>query len=281
MLGSAVIVFRETLEAALIIGVIAAATRGVALRGLWLTAGVVVGILGAALVAALTGRISELAEGAGQELFHSSVLGLAVAMLAWHNIWMSRHGAVLARDARNLGQSVQTGARAVSALFVVVALAVLREGSETALFLYGMLAGGGGSIASVGLGGTAGLAAGALVGAALYAGFVRIPARWFFAVTGWLILLLAASMASRMAGFLVQADLLPSLGSPLWDSSSWLADDSPLGSILHALIGYDARPAGMQVIFYLAVLIAILLGMRRAVGTPRRISPTLSGNASP
>jgi high-affinity iron transporter len=90
---------------------------------------------------------------------------------------------------------------------------------------------------------------------------LRIPVRWFFAATSALILLLAAGMASRMTRFLIQADILPGLKSPLWDSSSVLPVDSVLGVLMHALAGYDARPAGMQVVSYAATLLVILAGM--------------------
>jgi high-affinity iron transporter len=262
MLGSAVIVFRETLEAALIMGIIAAATRGLSARNRWLITGVGAGIVGSLIVASLTGRIAELAEGTGQELFNAIVLGIAVAMLAWHNIWMTRHGVELARDAKQLGSDVVSGARAMSALGLVIALAILREGSETVLFMYGMLAGGEHSMGSVLAGGALGLAGGVLAGFGLYAGFLRIPLKWFFTVTSGLILLLAASMSSQMAKFLVQADVLPSLGSPVWDISSLLSNDTALGTLLHAFIGYEAAPAGIQVVFYVAALILIMIGMR-------------------
>ncbi|MHB8665963.1 MAG: FTR1 family iron permease [Burkholderiales bacterium] len=264
MLGSAIIVFRETLEAALIIGVIAAATRSLQARNAWLTVGISAGVVGALIVASLTGQIAELAQGAGQELFNASILGLAAMMLAWHNIWMARHGMQLARDAQRLGQDVVSGAREMSALAVVVALAILREGSETALFLYGLLTGGGETVASVLGGGTIGLVAGALAGYGLYAGFVRIPVRVFFAATSGLIALLAAAMTSQAARFLVQADLLPSLATPLWNTSWLLKDNSILGRSLHTLVGYEAMPSGIQVVFYATTLILILAGMRLA-----------------
>lgn len=262
MLGSAVIVFRETLEAALIMGIIAAATRGLSTRNRWLITGVGAGLVGSLIVASLTGRIAELAEGTGQEFFNAIVLGIAVAMLAWHNIWMTRHGAELARDAKRLGSDVVSGSREMSALGLVIALAILREGSETVLFMYGMLAGGEQSMASILAGGALGLGGGVLAGFGLYAGFLRIPVKWFFAVTSGLILLLAASMSSQMAKFLVQADVLPSLGSPLWDLSPLLSNNSVVGTLLHAFMGYEAAPAGIQVVFYLAAPILILIGMR-------------------
>jgi high-affinity iron transporter len=262
MLGSAIIVFREVLEAALIIGIIAAATRNLPGRNIWLLAGITAGLLGSVIVASLTGQIAELAEGVGQELFNAGILGVAALMLAWHNIWMARHGRQLARNARQMGTDVASGGREMSALALVVALAILREGSETVLFLYGLLAGGEQGFASVIGGGAFGLVAGALAGYGLYAGFLTIPARLFFAATSGLILLLAAAMASQAARFLVQADLIPSLANPLWNSSWFLDNNSLLGRFLHTLIGYEAMPSGIQVVFYTATLIMILTGMR-------------------
>lgn len=262
MLSSAIIVFRETFEAALIIGIIAAATRALPSRNFWLISGISAGVAGSVVVASLTGQIAELAEGAGQELFNAGVLGLAAIMLAWHNIWMARHGAELARSARRLGQDVVSGSREMSALGLVVALSILREGSETALFLYGLLTGGEETILTVAAGGAIGLLLGIIVGYGLYAGFLRIPARLFFAATSGLIVLLSASLASQAARFLVQADLLPSLANPLWDSSWLLANASLAGRFLHTLIGYEAMPSGIQVVFYAGTLILVLGGMR-------------------
>jgi high-affinity iron transporter len=262
MLGSAIIVFREVLEAALIIGIIAAATRNLPGRNIWLLAGITAGLLGSVIVASLTGQIAELAEGVGQELLNAGILGVAAVMLAWHNIWMARHGRQLALNARQMGTDVASGGREMSALALVVALAILREGSETVLFLYGLLAGGEQSFASVIGGGAFGLVAGALAGYGLYAGFLTIPARLFFAATSGLILLLAAAMASQAARFLVQADLIPSLANPLWNSSWFLDNNSLPGRFLHTLIGYEAMPSGIQVVFYTATLILILTGMR-------------------
>lgn len=262
MLSSAIIVFREALEAALIIGIIAAATRDLPTRNFWLLIGVVSGAVGSIIVASLTGQIADMAEGIGQELFNATILAIAALMLAWHNIWMARHGAQLAREAKKLGSDVVSGGREMSALALVVALAILREGSETALFLYGLMAGSDESLLNVVGGGAIGLLVGALAGVGLYAGFLNIPPRLFFASTSGLILLLAAAMSSQVARFLVQADLLPTLGNPLWNTS-WLLDNTSLpGRFLHTLIGYEATPSGIQVLFYTTTTIAILAGMR-------------------
>lgn len=272
MLGSAIIVFREVLEAALIIGIIAAATRNMPTRNAWLIAGIAAGVVGSLIVASLTGQIADMAEGMGQELFNAGVLALAAMMLAWHNIWMARHGAQLARDAKKLGADVASGGREMSALALVVTLAILREGSETALFLYGMLAGGSESMTSIIGGGLIGLALGMTAGFGLYAGFLNIPPRLFFASTSGLILLLACAMSSQVARFLVQADLLPTLGNPVWNTS-WLLDNTSIfGRFLHTLIGYEAMPSGIQVVFYMTTMMLILTGMYLV--RPR--TPTLS-----
>lgn len=262
MLGSAVIVFREVLEAALIIGIISAATRGLKRRNFWLLIGIAAGIAGSLVVASLAGQIADLAEGVGQELFNAGILSVAALMLAWHNIWMARHGVQLARDASQLGNDVSSGGREMSALALVVALAIVREGAETVLFMYGLLAGGEESLVGV-IGGCAiGLAVGVLAGFGLYTGFLKIPTRLFFASTSGFILLLAAAMASQVARFLVQADVLPSLASPLWNTS-WLLDNgSFLGRFLHTLIGYEAMPSGIQVVFYVSTAAVILSGMQ-------------------
>jgi len=262
MFAAAIIVFREVLEAALIIGIIAAATRSIPHRGRWLAAGVVAGLFGSGLVAGSADVISDFANGAGQELFNAGVLGVAVVMLAWHNIWMASHGAELAASARNVGQNIREGTSELSALLLIVGLAVLREGSETVLFLYSIAVSSGDSTATMLSGGLIGVGAGVLVGYLLYAGLLRIPLRWFFTATSLLVLLLAAGMASQAARFLIQADLIPSLVSPLWDTSSILSDGSWPGLLLHSLVGYDSRPAGMQIVFYVVALIAIGSGMK-------------------
>jgi high-affinity iron transporter len=257
MLATAIIIFREVLEAALIIGILAAATRNISGSRRWLVAGVLVGLAGSGMVAASTDVIGQLANGIGQEIFNAIVLGIAVTMLAWHNIWMSSHGAALAANARALGRDISDGRSESSALFLIVGLAVLREGSESVLFLYGIAASDEGGQSAMLLGGLFGVLGGSAVGYGIYAGLLRLPVRWFFTATGVLVLLLAASMASQAAHFLIQADLLPSLAAPLWDTSSVLSEQSALGMLLHTLMGYDSHPAGMQLVFYIAVLIII------------------------
>jgi high-affinity iron transporter len=271
MLATAIIVFREVLEAALIIGIVMAASRGIRGRSAWVSGGVAGGIVGAVIVAACAGTIANAVAGIGQELFNATILFAAVGMLGWHNIWMTRHGREMAGAATRLGADVRAGREPLWALSFAVGLAVLREGSEIVLFLYGIAAAGDDGAGAMALGGALGLAAGVAAGAGMYFGLVSIPLRHLFAVTSWLVLLLAAGMAAQAAAFLLQADLLPALGDSLWDTSFLLDEKSIAGRVLHTLVGYTAQPAGIQLIFYLATLIAIgglmwLVGDGRSAG---------------
>ena len=261
MLAVAVIVFREVLEAALVVGIVLAASRGVHSRGKWVAGGIAGGILIALTVAGFTDEIANAVDGIGQELFNAAILFTAVCMLGWHNVWMSRHAKEHVVEATRVGRQVQAGDRPPYALAVVCGLAVAREGSEIVLFVYGIVAAQGGSAVGLLTGGVIGLAAGTIMGAALYLGLLTIPMRHLFTVTSWLILLLAAGMASSGAAFLLQADLVPSLGN-LWDTSRFLSEQSLVGQALHALVGYVARPTGIQLLFYVGTLVLISTLMR-------------------
>jgi len=261
MLNAALIVFRESLEAALVVGIVAAATRAIAGRGRWIAMGVLGGCLGALLLAALADVIGAWANGMGHELFNAAILAIAIGMLAGHNIWMASHGRLIAQQARALGAAATNGDLAMSAVAIAVGLTVLREGAETVLFFYGIFAGSKATAASLMQGALLGLAGGVAVGALLYRGLMRIPLRHFFTVTGWLMLLVAAGMAAQLAQILVQANVLPSM-QPLWDTSSLLPMESTAGTLLHALVGYDPQPSIPQLAFAGIVFLGVWLATR-------------------
>lgn len=280
MLGVALLVFREVLEAALIVSIVAAATRGVMRRGLYIGGGIALGALGAVLVALCAGVIAEAVNGSGQELFNACVLFAAVLMIGWHVVWMSGHARELVQHMQAVGGAVKAGSSSLTMLFVVVALAVLREGSEIVLFLYGMAAGGAG-VGELLSGIPLGVAAGVAVGFALYFGLLRIPLRYFFTATNWMLVLLAAGLASTGARFLLQANWLPAWGNQVWNSSALLSNGSVVGQALHILIGYDAHPAGIQIAFWLFVAIALFIGMRLTMRPPPRRADVAQAEGAP
>ncbi|HJS46160.1 MAG TPA: FTR1 family protein [Rhizomicrobium sp.] len=269
MISALLIVFREVIEAGLIVGIVLAATTGVPGRVRAVAGGVIAGVLGACLVAAFAGEIADLFQGSGQELFNAAILLLAVAMLIWHNVWMASHGREMARELKAAGHRVKTGERTLTVLSVVVGVAVLREGSEVVLFLYGIAAQGGTSAAAMMAGGGLGLAAGAVISALMYLGLLTIPAGKLFQVTSGLITLLAAGMAAQAVIYLQNGGWLEFLTGTVWDTGWLIQDDSITGRLLHTLIGYSQAPNGAQLIAYGAT-IAMILVLMRMVNAPTR-----------
>jgi high-affinity iron transporter len=270
VLAALLIVFREVFEAGLIVGIVMAVTAGVPGRTLWIAGGVVAGVLGACLVALFTSGLSNLFGGSGQELFNAGILGFAVLMLTWHNVWMARHGRELVAELRAAGEAVVAGSKSLLALAIVVAIAVLREGSEVVLFLYGVAAAQGGASWSMVAGGFVGLILGSSVCLMTYLGLITIPTRYLFGVTSALIALLAAGMAAQAVAFLEQADIVTALDETVWDTSWILSDSSFLGRALHTLIGYVDQPTAMQLVVYLATLGTIVVLMKLFATPPAR-----------
>jgi len=253
MLSLTVIVFREVLEIALVLGVVLAATRGLPSRNRWVTIGVSGGVVGSVAVAFAADAISEAVSGIGQELFNASVLILAALLIGWTVVWMKQRSRSLAQHLKEVGAAVTEGRRPLYVIAVVVGLAVLREGAEVVLLTYGVMISGG-TIAQIVLGGLAGLLLGALMGTAIYIGLVRVATRHAFTVTSVMLTFLAAGMVSQATHLLDQAGLIPVLVWPLWDTSSFLSERSLMGSVLHTLVGYSAQPTAIQIAVYILTI---------------------------
>jgi high-affinity iron transporter len=169
---------------------------------------------------------------------------------------------------RRLGDDVSAGHRSLAALAIVVGLAVLREGSEVVLFLYGILMAGTSAAATV-TGSLLGIAAGAAFSALTYFGLLAIPTRYVFTATSWLIALLAAGMAAQAVQYVNAAGYWLMLGETAWDTSWLLSEQSLIGRLLHTLIGYMEQPTQLQIVVYLATLAVMAILMRVARPAPR------------
>lgn len=262
MFATGLIVFRESLEAVLFVGIVAASTRGIPLRGRWLAGGVAIGVFGSLLMAGAMEWIASLANGIGQDLLTAIILSLALAMLAWHCIWVSPHAKEMAREARELGVSAARGSSSLWALSLAVSMSVLREGAESVLFVGSLLSSASDSRISIVTGAAIGLAGGVLTGVLIYGGLARIKTRHLFSITNILILILAGSLASQLAKILNQAGLVSLLSDTAWNSSAILPSDSSAGVFLHALIGYEASPSMLQLAFYLGASGSIWIAAR-------------------
>jgi high-affinity iron transporter len=149
-----------------------------------------------------------------------------------------------------------------------VFVAVMREGSEVVLFLYGIVVTGT-DMTSLLVGGALGLLAGAPLAALSYYGLISLPTRYIFSVTSWLIALLAAGMAAQAVRFLQSAGVITALRAKVWDTSRLLSDSSIIGRMLHVLIGYTDRPTAFQLVTYIVTLVTIIT-LTRAARNPKQ-----------
>lgn len=277
------IVWRESVEALLVVGILYTWLRATpeGKRGLnYLWGGVAAGLaLAVALALVLLGVSSWLSD-EGQEWFQAIMSLAACALVVQMVVWMKQHG-------RTLKSELESGARSSVAndnwwgLFVLVAIAVAREGSETVVFLYGTVsAGEGGSdMLMLALAGVAGFAVALLTFWLLQLGGKLITWRRFFRVTEILLLLLAGSLLVGGLDHLISLDVLPTIIDPVWDSS-WLLDDSSgVGKVLADFAGYRAFPALTSVLLWVAYWL-VVWSLLRWVGDKPARAPTPVRNAS-
>jgi len=270
LFSALIIVFREMLEMALVLGVLLAATGGMPGTRRWIGLGGLAGVGGAVLIALFMEELENAATGDGEFLFNAGVLMLASALIAWTVIWMSKHGREMSARMRHVGQSVVEGELPKTALAIVSMAAVMREGGEAVFFLFGAARSAQGDGSGMLLGGLMGVISGVLVGYVIYKGLMHIPLKHLFAVVGWILILLAAGMASQAVQNLVLIDVLPSLTDPLWDSSGWLPESSFIGEILHVMIGYADQPSGMQFLVFVITFVVIAAWQRKVQAGMRR-----------
>ena len=265
-MGSTIfIVWRESVEAMLVVGILHAwlkfnstGAAGMRALGLGVLCGLgLAGLLGWAMVAA-QGELS----GTALEYFQVAMLLVASGLIVQMVLWMRRHGAGMRK---NLHQSLQVAMQrsGLIGIATVAALAIAREGAETAVFLYGVSLEPGNS-ANVFMGAMLGFALAAFTAWVLGRGLRFLDYRRFFALSGWMLLFFAGALLGSAIDRLTGAGLLPALMDPLWNSA-WLLDDSGrLGSIVAALVGYRAHPSLMLVVVYTAYWLFMLRAMRPA-----------------
>lgn len=263
MLQIIIVVFREILEIALIVGILTAATKNIQGRTKWILSGLALGVMGSFTLAFFTDKISESLDGLGQEIFNGCILMAAAIMISWTIIWMQKHARSLSGELKNLSHSIQVGKKPLYTLLIVVFLSVLREGAEVVLFTYSSYISGV-PVKDVILGLMIGLSLGIAFGAALYLGMLKIFGRYFFMVTTWILVFLACGITAQAFGFWINADLIPSLGAPVWDSSNILSQTHGFGKFLHIFLGYVDQPAAMQILAYLANLLILVIGLKLA-----------------
>jgi high-affinity iron transporter len=262
MIKLAIVVFRECLEIAFLLGMVIAVTKPVKNSGKYIILGSLLGVFFAASFAFFAKAISNSMDGLGDEIFNSCVILFTVVLISWTVVWMQGYTKKFRKDLSKLSDKITIGAASQLMLVFVVAAAIFREGAEIILFVY--------SIASASsiegneyvMGVSFGIIGGVLVGTGLYFGLVKYSSKYIFKISTILLTLIAAGLAAEAAGILTSAGVIELFSDQLWDSS-WLIDnDSTTGKVLNITIGYDSRPNGMQIAFYLATII-LTVGMMK------------------
>jgi high-affinity iron transporter len=257
-----VIALREGIEAALIVSIILAYLNQLGAtdrsRLVWWGTGIAV-LLSAAVGTVIFAAGAEF-EGKAEEIFEGLVTLAAVAVLTWMIFWMRRQGARIKSELQEkVDTALVTGGLALAGLAF---FAVLREGIETALFLFaaakgtaveGTTAGASSQI----LGAVLGLALAIVLGVLLYRGGIRLNLRSFFRVTGLILIVVAAGLLAYSLHELQEAGWLPFLESHAFDLSAGLPDDEGAGAILRGLVGYNADPTWLEVIGWVAYLVIV------------------------
>lgn len=259
MFKIAVVIFRESLEIALLLGVIMAVTRPIENSRTYIVLGALLGLVAASLFAFFARSLSVLFGGVGDELFDACVILLTSAIISWTVIWMQGYTKRIKRDLGELSDKIASGTTSQFMLVLVVAATIFREGVEILLFIY--------SIASTetirvneyitGLG--IGAFLGLVVGIIIYLGLVNFAGKYAFKISTILLILIAAGLASEAAGILTSSGIIDIMSGEIWDSSWLINDNSEVGRILNVITGYVAKPNELQITFYFTTIILNLL----------------------
>jgi high-affinity iron transporter len=276
MLETLLISWRESLEAALIVGILLTylgrSGQRAGVRYVW--GGAALAVLGALACAAASDGIVSTLDPDTQEFAQVGVLFLAVGVLTWMVLWMQRNARGLRGDLhRRADEALATG-RLVG-LATIAFAAVFREGIETVLFLWGVVVqhAGQSPLPLVGAG---------LLGAALavatawlfFRGFAFLRLQTFFRVTGVLLLLVAAGLLTSGVNTLIGLGYLPPIVPQVWNTTWLVRDDSPIGAVLGALIGYRSRPSLLEVLVYVGYFPPVIWAMHHAtVDAHRKSAP--------
>ena len=242
LLNSVILILQETLEAALLIGVLLAINTQLRCNHRWLWYGLSMGTVIAFIFASNMGSISESFDYAGQELLNASIqstICILIAMAVWRIAGLKQFELT---DWQGYSQ------RLAQLCSVIIMLAVIREGQEVMLYLSGFL-GSSQHIQTVFIGSGIGFGIGASIGILLFYTLLGLPTNWKQPTVLVLLALFAGTMLSQSAVQLAQVDWIKQT-APLWNSSGLLAEESLLGELLYALIGYEAQPTAAQAIAY-------------------------------
>lgn len=254
MLSAVIVVLREMLEICLIIGIISAALRNFRSKNKIL----VIGILGGSLISYVLALgihyISGLFDNSGQEILNLLILLTSIICITFTLIWIKSHSKELKHKISAASEKLMNNESGIAAIILIIVLAVGREGMEVILFLNGIYAAGT-NIPELVIGTVIGIALGSSLGFLIYTGLIKLNVKYFFKAINFMLVLIAAGMASQAANYILALDLFNGLSATVWDSSWLITEESSFGKILYNLLGYSSKPTEMQLVLYILTIV--------------------------
>ena len=259
MLQIALVIFREMLEISLILGIVLTATRSIKKSRIYISAGIMGGFICASLLALFINNLASYFSGFGEEIVDVTIILVTVFVVASTALWVRRTGSKFNKKIDKIVNELDDSFYARSMLVLVVMTAMFREGTEIVLFIHAKAASGMLSPTDYVGGFAIGIVAGIGSAIAISYGLSRIAVKYLFQVLFVLLALVAASLASEAAGKLTSLGIVDLLSEPMWDSGDYISDYSLAGKVLKMLIGYDSKPNGLELVFYVGTLLLIYI----------------------
>ncbi len=265
------VIWRECIEALLVVGILNAwlahrPAQEQKTGRIWLWSGVGVGLASALALAALLLTVGDMLSDDAQDYFQTAIVLLAAGLIVQMVFWMRKHGRTLKSDIHASLTNVADKANWLG-VFTLAALAVMREGSEAAVFLYGTMAGVSASNYSAVVAALVGVAAAVGTYWLLQLGGRVLSWKTFFRITEVMLLFLAASLLLTGIDHLISLGVLPPLSGRLWDTSAVLSDNGMIGGLVSGLTGYRARPDLIEVLVFIAYWAIVLWFLSRPRAT--------------
>jgi high-affinity iron transporter len=279
---SFLIILREGFEAALIVAIVLAYMRSIGRLDLAKT--VWFGVLSAAAIALVLGIILNTVvdglEGQARMRTFAVICIAAAAVLTWMVFWMRKQSRHIKGELQHAIDEALHSGSVGRALFLVAFFAVLREGIETALFL--VAAATGTDTVDILVGGALGLVGACALGLLVYHGGRKVPLQQFFKITGYLIIVFAAGLASKAVMFLQSSGDLGTVNNAAYNLTGvhWLTNESEVGKFLAGIFGWDPRPSVEQVVVWLLVLVPLAVLFSRQAAAPKAKQPAPAVSAS-
>lgn len=255
MLKIAIVIFRECLEIALLIGIILASTKHIKNSRMYVLTGAMIGLVLASSIAFCVRGISRTYGPNGDVLLDAAIILITTIIISWTVVWMQGYTQKIKHNIAELSEKITAKTASTMILTASIAVTILREGAEIILFIYSIASteqiSANDYIIGLGIGGISGFIAGVVI----YLGIIKLSGKYIFKVSTILLIFIAAGLASQAAGILTSAGVINIMTEELWDSSWFVGNNTIIGKILSTTIGYDSKPNGIQLIFYLVTIL--------------------------